>query len=97
MTIVSLEQAKKHLRVDFDDDDELIALYVAAAEAGLLQYCRIAAVPAGADAVFQAAALLVVGDLYNFRETAQVGSVSSQIALTPNVLWLIGPYRMLRV
>lgn len=97
MPIVSLEQAKKHLRVDFDDDDDLIALYIAAAEAGVLQYCRIAAVPAGAEAVFLAATLLVVGDLYAFRETGQVGAASSPVALTPNVLWLIGPYRMLRV
>ncbi|WP_165837574.1 head-tail connector protein [Zavarzinia aquatilis] len=97
MPIVSLQQAKDHLCVDFDDDDDLIALYIAAAETGLLQYCRIDAVPSGAEAVFQAAALLVVGDLYGYRETVQTGGTSTPIALTPNVLWLVGPHRMLRV
>jgi uncharacterized phiE125 gp8 family phage protein len=37
---------------------------------------------------------LLVGDMYAFRETAQVGSVSSQIQMTPDVDLLLAPYKV---
>jgi len=47
----------------------------------------------GVPSPLKSAILLMVGDLYAFRESGQVGSASSQIAMTPTVDRLIGPYR----
>ncbi|WP_298698193.1 head-tail connector protein [uncultured Brevundimonas sp.] len=97
--LVSLAQAKAHLRVDHNDDDVLIQAYVDAAFGAALDYCNRAELPEGprVSAVWFAAVLLMVGDLYAFRETAQVGSVSSEIAMHPSARALLDPYRMLRV
>lgn len=40
------------------------------------------------------AVLLLVGDLYAFRETAQVGSVAGKIPMSPAVENLLAPYRV---
>lgn len=97
--LISLDEAKQHLRVDFEDDDALIKTYTDAAVSHALQYCNLSVVPAGARAVaaFKAAALMLLGDLYAYRETGQVGSVSSQIQVTASARALLDPYRMLRV
>lgn len=41
-----------------------------------------------------AAILLMVGDLYAFRETAQVGSIAGKIPMSPAVENLLAPYRI---
>lgn len=43
------------------------------------------------------AALLMIGDLYENRETVQIGSVSSAIQMTPTVDALLGPYRRIGI
>jgi uncharacterized phage protein (predicted DNA packaging) len=97
--LFSLVEAKLHLRIDHDDDDVLIEAYADAAVSHVLQYCNIATVPAGdgPTAAFRAAALLMLGDLYAYRETGQVGSVSSPIQVSAAARALIDPYRWLRV
>lgn len=97
--LFSLNEAKQHLRVDHDDDDSLIGAYADAAVSHVLQYCNISTVPAGDGPVsaFKAAALLMLGDLYSYRETGQVGSVSSPIQVSAAARALIDPYRWLRV
>lgn len=97
--LFSLEEAKQHLRVDFDDDDALIEIYASAAVSRALQYCNLAVVPAGdlPVAAFRAAALMLLGDLYAYRETGQVGSVSSPIQVSASIQALLDPYRVLRV
>ncbi len=40
------------------------------------------------------AILLMVGDLYAFRETAQIGSVSGRIPMSPAVDSLLAPFRV---
>lgn len=97
--LISLEQAKAHLRVDHDDDDILIQLYMDGAHARALDYCNRCDWPEGdrSRSAFRAAVLLILGDLYAFRETAQVGSVSSEIRMNPAASALIDPYRNLRV
>ncbi|WP_292039039.1 MULTISPECIES: head-tail connector protein [unclassified Brevundimonas] len=97
--LFSLEEAKQHLRVDFDDDDALIETYADAAVSHVLQYCNLSTVPAGEGpaAAFRAAALMMLGDLYAYRETGQVGSVSSPIQISATAKALLAPYRWLRV
>lgn len=87
--LYTLEEVKLHLRVDVDDDDALIASYMEAAEATVLQYCNIPLVPFGKEAVFKAAALLVVGSLYEQRSGGDGIPSSAKL--------LINPYRWLRV
>lgn len=97
--LFGLDEAKQHLRVDFADDDTLIELYADAAVSHALQYCGLKTVPAGdlPVAAFRAAALMLLGDLYAYRETGQVGSVSSQIQVTASARALLDPYRILRI
>jgi uncharacterized phiE125 gp8 family phage protein len=45
----------------------------------------------------KAAILLMVGDLYAFRETAQVGSVSGVIPMSTTVDALLAPYRAINL
>lgn len=40
MMLVTLEQAKEHLRVDYDFEDELITAYVQAASGAVLNYLK---------------------------------------------------------
>lgn len=90
---LTLEKAKKHLRVDFDDDDEMIQLYLDAANAWALRYCNRDAVPAGAEFEFDAAALLTMADLYENREAQTANVLHENISARR----LLDPYRLLRV
>lgn len=96
--LVNLDLAKAHLRIDHSDDNALIESYIAAATRAALDYCYRDTLPdVSAFPTWRAAVLLLVGDLYGFRETAQEGSVSSEIAMHPNARALLDPYRLLRV
>lgn len=88
--LFSLDEAKQHLRVDFDDDDTLIETYADAAVSRVLQYCNIATVPAGdlALAAFKASALMTLGALYENRDDGALPRAASL---------LVDPYRWLRV
>lgn len=78
MMLITLEQAKKHLRVDGDDDDDDITLKVHAASGAVKNYLKSAANAyfdaAGVvllDAVpfeVMAATQLMLGYLYNQRD-----------------------------
>jgi len=89
---VDLAMAKRHLRVDHDDDDELIEQYLNAAAAWALKYCNRSEVPDGAAAQFDAATLLMLGDLYEHHEIS-VDAYSEN----PAARRLIDPFRLLRV
>lgn len=91
---VTLERAKKHIRVDHDDEDDLINLYVEAANGWALKYCRLDAVPTGAEAEFDAAVLLTMAGMYEHREADVTGITYTEI---PTARRLIDPYRRLSV
>lgn len=97
--LFTLEEAKLHLRVDHNDDDTIIALQSDAAVAGALSYVGRDLVPDDPKAVssFRGAALLMLGDLYTYRATGQVGSASSPINVTASARFLINPWRILTV
>ncbi|MGB3042457.1 MAG: head-tail connector protein [Xanthobacteraceae bacterium] len=93
---INVTKAKVHLREDLVDaaNDALIQTYIDAATAWALGYCNIDSVPAGADAQFDAAILLTVGDLYMNREASFVGQTYNE---NPAARRLIDPFRMMRV
>lgn len=88
--LFSLDEAKQHLRVDFDDDDTLIETYADAAVSRVLQYCNIAMVPEGDApfAAFKVSALITLGALYENRDDGALPRAASL---------LVDPYRWLRV
>ncbi len=83
----TLSQAKAHLRVDHTDEDALIQSLIDAAEQSILLYLNLEALPE--EAPVNAAALMLVGALYENRE-----SVVDR-PLSDNHLYsrLLAPYR----
>jgi len=65
--LFTLEEAKTHLNVETDSDDQLIETYSDAAVQACLDFCDRKLVPEGAEPVFKAAALILLGDLYANR------------------------------
>jgi len=92
--LVTLDQAKAHLRVDGDDEDALIETYADAAVRSCLKNTDRELVPQDAEAVFRAAALLTLGDFYANRESVVAGQ---SFGLSPTAEMLLGPYRLIRV
>ncbi|SMH29674.1 head-tail connector protein [Azospirillum agricola] len=97
MTVVTLDEAKAHLRVDGDADDADITLKLSAAEGAVAQHLdrplpwqdgEGAEVPVP-DPV-KLAILLVLGDLYANREAAIIGATHVK---NSTVAWLLDPYR----
>lgn len=96
MAIVTLAEAKLHLRVDQDTEDSVITIYMAAAEEYIEKYINRTIpnknLPAGSvPAPIRAACLLLIGDMYQNRE-AQV--VAATIAENPAMFRLLQPYRV---
>lgn len=91
---VTLELAKKHLRVSHDDEDQEIELYLAAAVDWTMTYTKRKEVPAGAEFAFDAAALLTMASMFENRESDITGTIHTEI---PTARRLIDPYRLLRV
>ena len=81
---------RKHLRVDHEDDDDLIELYAESALAWALWYCDNPALKLVADfpASFKSALLLLLGDSYANREPVVVGSSAAELhPAVDSLLW----------
>lgn len=85
--MITLAEAKAHLRVDQDDEDTTIQLYIDAARDYIGKYINNSNYPATASV--KAAGLLVIGDLYENRE----GAGEKVIIENPAVARLLHPYR----
>lgn len=92
--LLSLDDAKAHLRIDGNDEDELIQLYTDAAVQACLTYCDLRLVPIGAEPSFKAAALLNLGDLYGSREAVVAGQ---SYGVNPTGENLLRPFRTIRI
>ncbi|QKC99184.1 head-tail connector protein [Mesorhizobium sp. NZP2298] len=106
MSLLDIDLVKKHLRLDFLDDDDTIAAYQAAAETIVTEYVdrevyAEGGEPSGDDGTaievtpaITAAVLLLVGDLYENREA---DPESKGDAVLPRaVRALLAPYRVWR-
>jgi uncharacterized phage protein (predicted DNA packaging) len=101
MTIITLEVAKLHLKVDTTDDDTVIEIYLGAAERAAMDYCNrtiYGAEGVGSDLdgvvindAIKAAILLNLGHLYVNREG--VDTVQKQ-ELPLGIQSLLQPYRI---
>lgn len=103
MSIVTLAQAKLHLRVDHSDEDTLIQVYLDAAEQSIANYLNrnLYASDAGSDldglvmtSAVKSAVLLQVGHLYANRESVSQQPGNYMVELPLGVKWLIDPYRI---
>ena len=87
--MLTLSEAKLHLRVDHTDEDTLIESLIDAAEQSILLYLNVETLPD--EAPVNAAALMLIGALYENRE-----SVVDR-PLSDNRLYdrLLAPYRVM--
>lgn len=65
--MLTLYEAKAHLRIDHNDEDELLQAYIDAAEASIADFLGTE-LPTPMPAPVRAAILLRVADLYENRE-----------------------------
>lgn len=91
---VNLERLKRHLRIDYGDEDDVLAVYLGAAQAWTLNYTRREEVPAGAEFEFDAATLLQAASLYENREADIIGATFVE---TKAATRMIDPYRRMSV
>lgn len=91
--LLPIELIRKHLRVDYEDEDDLVILYAESALAWALWYCDNPAFETVEDfpASFKAALLLLIGHSYANREAVILGSSSTSLTTLPlaveSLLW----------
>lgn len=101
MTAINLTEAKLHLRVDHDDEDDAITAMIDAAELHAANYINA---PEGLlesledsqgdiPAPIRSAVLLMVGDLYLHREA----QTEQQLYRNYTFYRLLDPYRLMDV
>lgn len=90
--MITLDEAKTHLRVDQDDDDAAITSMITTAIAQVENYTG-ATFSTDAPAPVKSAALLLVGDLYEHREAQTERAMYQNNAF----FQLLNPYRDMTV
>ncbi|MDU4059461.1 MAG: head-tail connector protein [Pseudomonas oryzihabitans] len=94
--MIELSRVKLHLRVDHDDEDDLIQGYLAAASAYVEQHCDrtlVEANPTGPEQMLltkdvEQAMLLLVGHWYANREAVVIGTIATDVPLAvDSLLW----------
>lgn len=94
MGIVTLDEAKKHLKVDQDSEDTLITRLIQAAEESIEKYIQCT-IPnknlptPNVPASIKQAALLIISDLYENRGA----NMDVELKINPSFAWLLDPYR----
>lgn len=68
--IVSLDEMKQYLRVDFDDDDEFLGHTIASAESLCADIARITTEELSEKSIARIAVMYAVAYLYEHREDA---------------------------
>lgn len=88
--MLTLDETKLHLRVDHDAEDALIASLMATAAAACADYLNVTTVAEPVPAPVKSAALLLVGTLYENRESVSDRPFSKNPAFEA----LLNPYRV---
>lgn len=95
MPMLTLEETKLHCRIDGPEEDALLQTYVAAAEDYIRRYCGQnfeAAVPAAV----KVACLMIVGGLYENRESMSVTGGAAGFTVNPLVHLYLDQHRINR-
>ncbi len=105
MPLIDIALVKQHLRVDFNDDDTIIAAYQAAAETIVVEYLdrevvAVGATPGTSDGIaitpaITVAVLLLTAALYENGEADDAGQENA--VLPSGVRALLAPYRVWRM
>lgn len=88
--LLPIELIRKHLRLDYEDEDELIDLYAESALAWALWFCDNPKLVAVDDfpASFKAALLLLIGHSYANREAVVIGTITAEVPMAvESLLW----------
>lgn len=88
--LLTLDEAKLHCRIDHDDEDSLLGALIATATAAVADYMNVTSVDSTAAAPVKSAALLLVGTLYEHRESVSERPFSKNPAFEA----LLNPYRV---
>ena len=89
--LLTLDEAKLHCRIDQNDEDTLVTALIATATAAVTEYLNAEAlVDSTAPAPVKSAALLLVGTLYEQRESQG----DRMLYKNPTYEALLNPYRM---
>ena len=67
--IVGLDEAKQHLRVEHDEDDDILTTYLRQAQAAAEDYCRVSFEEDAAEPV-RLAILLMAAHFYERRDSS---------------------------
>ena len=67
--LLTLDEAKLHCRIDHNDEDSLLGALIATATTAVADYLNVTTVDSTAAAPVKSAALLLVGTLYEQRES----------------------------
>jgi len=87
-SIVNLAEVKEHLRITHSFEDTIIGVYILAADDWVSNYLNQTQVPV--RNAIKAAALLIVGDMYEHKEAHQPETLSENPAINS----LLYPYRV---
>lgn len=76
--LITLEQAKLHLRIDTDAEDNDLNLKIAAASQAIAQYLKWTVQPTPVPELVSQACLMLVGYMYRERDGSNESAVPSQ-------------------
>ena len=88
--LLTLDEAKLHCRIDHNDEDSLLGALIATATTAVADYLNVTTVDSTAAAPVKSAALLLVGTLYEQRESQG----DRQFYKNPAFEALLNPYRV---
>ena len=88
--LLTLDEAKLHCRIDHNDEDALLGALIATATTAVADYLNVTSVDSTAAAPVKSAALLLVGTLYEHRESVSERPFSKNPAFEA----LLKPYRV---
>ena len=88
--LLPIELIRKHLRLDYEDEDDLIDLYAESALAWALWFCDNPILVEVDDfpASFKAALLLLIGHSYANREAVVIGTITAEVPMAVESLLL---------